>query len=594
MAEISDSPPESRPVEENTQTQITDSISELDSKTMRKTKPGVKRLIMTLTVLVSFILLSPLLLKSIEIYRAPLPFDEIDSFSSKIESNRLLFPCGFRAIFVGFNFRVSNYEVGEVIRSKMSELSLGGSRCGCSNDYSVSAVLDLADAEVNAVDFGGKLTKRENDEEADEMVKRLVNVYGEEKVYSVVVVNGEEEVKAVVGKYRHAWILGKVSEEDAVVRVAEIFSKVFVNGGSKDGLIHNEFMPVGADGRIVLSFSLLNTDPQDWVYDWDFSEIDEALLQPVIQALQPIADVTVESQVLYHTPKASFSYWDDEHGSHIFTAQDLPFFVNSNEWHLDTSVAAGGRSKVLQLVVYIPSAKECPLQLELPNGDLSKTNGFISPMWGGVVVWNPQSCIKDVESKDLVRHKISPQDLQKLFEVLMGQIRQLLGLKSDDLYVGESGTSTLLGSERGFTEWELDFLSRKHFCFNLLSCATTLKSLSKLVQSLPRMIIMDEIGKQVTFSLEAAKSAQINASVGMYDASAVSSRQSRTLAEDAFFHPSIMSISYYSFEHCFAIYSPFFLPVIMHILLAALREWKRYKQENRKYLAWKAKAKAAS
>lgn len=36
---------------------------------------------------------------------------------------------------------------------------------------------------------------------------------------------------------------------------------------------------------------------------------------------------------------------------------------------------------------------------------------------------------------------------------------------------------------------------------------------------------------------------------------AVSSRQSRSLAEDAFFHSSIMSISYYSFEHCFAIYS---------------------------------------
>jgi hypothetical protein len=35
----------------------------------------------------------------------------------------------------------------------------------------------------------------------------------------------------------------------------------------------------------------------------------------------------------------------------------------------------------------------------------------------------------------------------------------------------------------------------------------------------------------------------------------VSSRHSRSLAEDAFFHPSIMSISYYSFEHCFAIYS---------------------------------------
>jgi len=48
---------------------------------------------------------------------------------------------------------------------------------------------------------------------------------------------------------------------------------------------------------------------------------------------------------------------------------------------------------------------------------------------------------------------ILEQDLQMLFEVLMGQLRQLLGLKSDKLYVGESGTSILLGSERGFTEW---------------------------------------------------------------------------------------------------------------------------------------------
>lgn len=470
----------------------------------------------------------------------------------------------------------------------MIEFNDGDSQCGCNGDYTVS-VVERSD-EYNAVDFGGKL--RRNDEEADELVKNIVNVYGEEKVYSVVVVNGEEEVKAVVGKYRHGWIVGKVSEEEVVLRVAEIFGKVFVNGGSEDGSIRSEFMPVGSDGRIVLSFSLLNADPRDWVYDWDFGQIDETLLKPVIEALQPIADVTVESQVLYHTPKSSFSSWDDEHGSHIFSTQDLPFFVNSNEWHLDTSVAAGGRSKVLQLVVYIPSAKECPLQLELANGDLSKTNGFISPMWGGVVVWNPQSCIKDLESKDPVRHMISPQDLQKLFEVLMGQLRQLLGLKSDDLYVGESGTSILLGSERGFTEWELDVLSRKHFCFNLVSCATALGSLSRLVQSLPRMIIMDEIGKQVKFSLEAAKSAQNNATIGMYDASAVSSRQSRSLAEDAFFHPSIMSISYYSFEHCFAIYSPFFLPVTMHILLAVLREWKRYKQENRKYLAWKGIAKA--
>ncbi|GMP48568.1 hypothetical protein CsSME_00015876 [Camellia sinensis var. sinensis] len=210
-------------------------------------------------------------------------------------------------------------------------------------------------------------------------------------------------------------------------------------------------------------------------------------------------------------------------------------------------------------------------------------------MWGGVIVWNPPGCLRDSENMQPLKHKIAHQDLQKVFEVFMGQLRQLFGLKSNNLYVGASGTFVLLASERGFTGWELDVLSRQHTCFNLLSCATTLGSLSRLVQSLPRMIIMEEIGKQVKFSLEAANLAQSNASVGIYDASAVSSRQARSLAEDAFFHPSIMSVSYYSFEHCFAVYSPFFLPVSLHVLLAAVREWRRYKQEMSKYLAWKAK-----
>ncbi|KAL9999846.1 putative phosphatidylinositol-glycan biosynthesis class S protein [Helianthus debilis subsp. tardiflorus] len=94
--------------------------------------------------------------------------------------------------------------------------------------------------------------------------------------------------------------------------------------------------------------------------------------------------------------------------------------------------------------------------------------------------------------------------------------------------------------------------------------------------------------EKVKFSLEAAKLAQHNASQGICDASAVSSRHARSLAEDAFFHPSVMSISYYSFEHMFAVYSPFFLPLSLHVILAVVREIKRYKQESRKYAAWEA------
>ncbi|KAM4070567.1 hypothetical protein ACB094_12G174900 [Castanea mollissima] len=581
MAEISEEPPNPIPPQPQPQPQHTHQPSE---STIRKAKPGLKRLALTLSVLVSFIFAFPFLYKSVEIHRAPLPFREIDSLSSQIGSNSnnhnrpsLSFPCHFQAIFVNFNN--SNAETLEsLIFDELTKLT--------SNTTSQCSTLSVKLVNsgpiwsvIGAVDFGG------DDESIDEA---LAGVLGGEKVYSVVVVKGEsEEVKGVVGKYRHGWVVGRVLEVDAAERAAEMFVKVFVNGGKEEGFIHGEFMPVGADGRIVLSFNLLNSNPHDWVYDWDFQAIDDTLLAPIIKALGPVANISVESQVLYHTPKSSFSFWDDKRKGYIFTTKDLPFFVNSNEWHLDTSIAAGGRSKILQFVVYVPSAKECPLLLQLPNGEISKTNGFISPMWGGVIVWNPQVCLKDSESQHPIRQTISHQDLQKVFEVFVGQFRQLFGLKSDNLYFGSSGTYSLLASEKGFSEWELDFLARRHTCFNLHSCATTLGSLSRLVQSLPRMIIMDEIGKQVKYSLEAANLAQRNASLGLYDASAVSSRQARSLAEDAFFHPSIMSVSYYSFEHCFAVYSPFFLPVSMHVLLAALREWRRYQIENRKYLAWK-------
>ncbi|KAE8685839.1 cysteine-rich receptor-like protein kinase 10-like [Hibiscus syriacus] len=345
--------------------------------------------------------------------------------------------------------------------------------------------------------------------------KRLASVYGgETKGYSVVVVKGgkkkgisistSKSERAVVGKHRHVWmVVGDGSEvEVAALKVAELLVKVFIDGGREEG---------------------------------DFEKIDDTLLAPMIEALG----------------RGKHQCRESGQGSSSF----LISFVNSNEWHLDTSIAAGGRSKILQFAVYVPSAKEFPLLLQLPNGEISKTNGFISP--GGFIVWNPQGCLKDSEFEPSVKNIIPIQDLESMFEVFIGQFR------------------------------ELDILSWQQICFNLHSCATTLGSFSRLVQSLPRMINMDEIGKQVKFSLEAAKLPLSNASSGAYEYTA-------GLWQRMPFPTHRLSISYYSFEHCFAVYSPFFLPVSMHVMLAALRELRRYKQEKAKYLAWKAIENAAS
>ncbi|CAL4972568.1 unnamed protein product [Urochloa decumbens] len=570
---------------------------------LRTTKPGVKRLVLTASVLLSFLLGLPFLLKSTEIHRSPLPSDAITALAHRLNSNPPSFPCGLHAVFLRSGSGPSDASVATRLEQAISaqfQLLPAASTAG---NVSVSVTVESAGGCSSSSSIGsrwecGVVTTADlvlGDEVFDELLHSALGSGGGDgsRVYTVVVVETDdaERMRLVIGKHRHAWLVGKVDEANAVSFIGKVFVKYFMNGGIEEGeagIGKSEFMPVGSDGNVVLSFSLLNADPSDWVYDWEFEKVGERMLNPVIEALRPIAEINIESQVLYHTPKSSYSHSDDKLGGNVLSMGDIPFFVNSNEWHLDTSISATGRSKVLQFVVYVPSAKECPLYLQLPDGGLSKTNAFISPMWGGVLIWNPPDCLHGSENTHGTRKKMSSQELMETLEIFIGQLRQLFGLKPSYLSQDMGMPTKFVVSEKGFTEWELDLLYRHHACSNLLSCLTTLESLSSLVHSLPRMIVMDEIGRQVELSLEAANLAQRNATLGISDSSAASATRARALAEDAFFHPSIMSISYASIEHYFAIYMPFFAPVSLHVLLAAIKELKRYKAERAKYSAFLA------
>uniref|UniRef100_A0A0E0CBU2 GPI transamidase component PIG-S n=1 Tax=Oryza meridionalis TaxID=40149 RepID=A0A0E0CBU2_9ORYZ len=561
----------------------------------RTSKPGRKRLVLTASVLLSFLIGLPLLLKSTEIHRSPLPSDAIAALSRRLHSNPPSFPCGLHAVFLRSDRDPSEASVANRIEREISTQLVDLPDASTAGKISVSVTVESAgvcssSSKVASPWRCGAVTTADlgrGDEVFDELLESALGDGGGDgmRVYTVVFVDSDDLKRIVIGKHRHAWVVGKVDEAEVVSIIGKVFVKYFMNGGVEEGeasTVKREFMPVGSDGNIILSFSLLNADPSDWVYDWEFENIGQRMLTPVIEALRPIANINIESQVLYHTPKSSYSYSDDKLGGNVLSVGDIPFFVNSNEWHLDTSISATGRSKVLQFVVYIPSARECPLYLQLPDGELSKTNAFISPMWGGVVIWNPPGCSLGSKPHGAL-DKMSSEELMETIEIFIGQLRQLFGLKSSYHTQSMDGVTKFITSPKGFAQWELDLLYRHHACSNLLSCLTTLESLSSLVQSLPRMIVMDEIGRQVELSLEAASLAQRNASLGI-----ISATRARALAEDAFFHPSVMSISYASIEHYFAIYMPFFAPVSLHVLLAVMKELKRYMVERRKYSAFLA------
>lgn len=167
----------------------------------------------------------------------------------------------------------------------------------------------------------------------------------------------EEGPIAVIGKHRHAWIslTSRVStasfEEILVSKVVQV-ARQMVQGASqpvaklapksKHPLVSDSKpiarpqsernsgakaprmgrakktggpMPLAADGSALLSFSLLNAEPADWNFDWDFAAADELYLAPLVRAIRPVAELTVESQVL-HYAKAQVSRFMRGHQSH--------------------------------------------------------------------------------------------------------------------------------------------------------------------------------------------------------------------------------------------------------------------------------------
>jgi hypothetical protein len=158
----------------------------------------------------------------------------------------------------------------------------------------------------------------------------------------------EEGPIAVIGKHRHAWIslTSRVStasfEEILVSKVVQV-ARQMVQGASqpvaklalkskhpsvsdskpiaKTQSKRNSGakaprrgrakktggpIPLAADGSALLSFSLLNAEPAEWNFDWDFAAADELYLAPLVRAIRPVAELTVESQVL-HYAKAQVS-----------------------------------------------------------------------------------------------------------------------------------------------------------------------------------------------------------------------------------------------------------------------------------------------
>lgn len=165
---------------------------------------------------------------------------------------------------------------------------------------------------------------------------------------------------------------------------------------------------------------------------------------------------------------------------------------------------------------------------------------------------------------------IRKDSLREALASLVGQLRALLGLKTPP------GVLSLPDYSTGAPGWQLDMVKRRVARARMATARSTLRSLRGLIDSIPNMLIDDDIGRRVTASLRQVVEAERLWSAGSFAAAEGAAAVAFDAAEEVFFDKSILSRLYFPDDHKMAVYIPYFVPVLLPIAIGVLREGKAH------------------
>ncbi|KAI1321623.1 GPI transamidase component [Mortierella claussenii] len=392
---------------------------------------------------------------------------------------------------------------------------------------------------------------------------------------------------ASIKSQRQGFIHLKTWDEDHIVRtVAETLDVIF---GTEEKIIKqlvNAADTRGADkGKdrlkavkyapgYQLTFSLFSADASNGVREWKMQEAINAYIAPFLKSMSIVSKFTVESQVQHYASLTLTPQYDAGLKEYYLTPDTLPNFINAAEWSLASTVSS---LPSLNFLTYVPKANESPLVIKNgPSASRSRTNSFLIPRWGGVTILN-----RDENSTVTPSPVITVQELEPLMKVFLMQLRDLLGLSDLSATRASFPIKFHKTSSEAPTAWELDNLLRRRSAENLVDSLATLSSLARLVANTPNMVVLDHIQKDVVDALkDVGRSCQKLSEQGYVEALAAS-RDALVKAETAFFDPTMVSMLYFPDEHKYAIYMPLFVPISVPLIMAVLRELKKWKESKR-------------
>ncbi|CAG5134746.1 unnamed protein product, partial [Candidula unifasciata] len=298
-----------------------------------------------------------------------------------------------------------------------------------------------------------------------------------------------------------------------------------------------------------ITFTLIVPEPQNVNVEWDIEAGTRDYLQPLLDSLLEYTSISVTSQVLYLVslggkPKKGDNFY-------YYTEQDLPHIINPLETKLGSHAS---NSPALNFIVGIPTQDRSPLYILDSNGEKLPSNAFLSPRWGGILIYNAEQDNATISSSPAQSIQVN---MHRVMEVFVSQIRLLLNIHAQMV------TKEL--------KWEIAGWLRCRCVENLATATSTLQSLAQLLEEIGNIVISDEIGKEVESAVASIKNSR----------QLLASGKLREAFQTAFFHPSLLELLYFPEDQKFAIYIPLFLPISIPIVMSIMQAVKWFKQQKK-------------
>nr|XP_056721166.1 GPI transamidase component PIG-S [Euleptes europaea] len=395
-----------------------------------------------------------------------------------------------------------------------------------------------------------------------------------------------QETTMYIGKHRSAVIRAPRGAADPLVAVsAQIQQVTRVMSFSAESITGalSDRMPILQPGTewkrpfksslgYEITFSLLNPDPKAHDVHWDIEGAIRRYVEPLLGKLRSVAEISVDSQILYYAALGVTPRFDAPSSSYILGAHSLPHVINPVEARLGSSAAS--LYPVLNFLLYVPERSHAPLYIQDKDGTAVPTNAFHSPRWGGIMVYNVEP---EAASETSFPRRVDV-DMVQVMEVFLAQLRLLFGILPVPL--PEGAVLESFGNE-GLSTWELDRLLWARTVENVATVATTLTSLAQLLEKISNIVIQDDVASQVFCAVESAQKALLDLGVGRLESAFQASKEAIMSSERAFFDPSLLHLLYFPDDQKFAIYIPLFLPMAVPILLS-LAKIVREARESKK------------